>query len=153
MNKSKFAALLGIAVTSLVVSSAQADDAKILHGTACTASSPSAAVYFTTDSAYTTTSSAFVFCPVIKDNTTTTAGLADLEVSVSNASGSMYCTAFSLDRYGNTLDSSTVYAANGSDKVINFGSAINVSDSRGGYSVFCYLGAGDRLHSIYSLEQ
>src|SRR5690606_2286532 len=118
----------------------------------CQPSGSAAAVYFTTQGAYTTTSTAFVFCPVTKDNTVSTAGLDDLEVSVSNTSGTMYCQAFSLDRYGSGLDSKIVYPASGSNKIINFGADINVSDSRGSYTIFCYLGAGDRIHSIYSLE-
>jgi hypothetical protein len=90
-----------------------------------------------------------VVCPIVRDNASNATGLADLEVAVTDATGTLACDAIAADRAGNLLKVTTKTTPGTGAQVIDFGTALNVSADRGHYSIICRLPANARIHSIF----
>jgi hypothetical protein len=100
-----------------------------------------------------------VTCSLFRDNTTNTNGMQDLEINISNLGASDYtatvmCTAFSYDRRGafkKSIQKSATISGSGA-VTLDWGSSINLSVSKGFYSIFCVLPPNFAIHSIYYQE-
>lgn len=95
-------------------------------------------------------------CPIVRDNTTNTTGLDDLDVYGLNqndpGTDTFSCTAYAKTAGGNTDDSYTVSTTTLGTVSFSFGTNINVSSSGGNYVVVCTAGALDYLYSYVSSE-
>jgi len=96
-----------------------------------------------------------ILCTLFRDNTTNLTGMQDLEMSISDPStspGGFSCNAFSLDRKGvikknvNRVNSVT------GESVLDWGSSVNISVSKGYYAIHCTIPNGATIHSLYYLE-
>jgi hypothetical protein len=92
---------------------------------------------------------AAVVCAIVRDNTSNTNGLRDAEVAVTDATGTMTCSAVAVDRAGNLLKSVGLTIPGTGSRIIDFGSSLNLSVSRGHYQVTCNLPNNARIHSVY----
>ena len=90
-----------------------------------------------------------VVCPIVRDNTSNTTGLRDAEVAVTDATGTMSCSAVSVDRAGTILKSVGVTIPGTGSRIIDFGSSMNLGVSRGHYQVTCSVPNGGKIHSVY----
>jgi hypothetical protein len=97
-----------------------------------------------------------IICTLFRDNTTNTNGLQDLELSITVPSGlgagDFTCDALSLDRYGMTKK--IVPRANSvvGNTVLDWGSSVNLSVSKGSYSLRCTVPNGGWIRSLWYLE-
>ena len=96
-----------------------------------------------------------VICSLFRDNTTNTNGMQDLEVSVTDPSpapGGVICEASSWDRNGLIKKKASRSNTVTGNQVLDWGGSVNVSVSRGFYSMRCTLPAGATLRSIFYTE-
>jgi hypothetical protein len=100
----------------------------------------------------TTTATVSVVCPFVRDNASNATGLADLEVAVTDPTGTLACDAISVDRAGNFVKIMTKATPGTGAQVIDFGTIINASADRGHYSIICRLPANARIHSLFYAE-
>ncbi len=90
----------------------------------------------------------YVDCPVPRANGYSSGTIADLEVSVTDPSGDMWCTAINRNRYGDTVGSETVYSSGTGNRILDFGS-VSGTAYEGYITVFCVLPMnGGRVNSI-----
>jgi hypothetical protein len=90
----------------------------------------------------------FLDCPITRDNTTNTNGLAGLSVQVSNdPSGQILCYANSVDKMGNTVLSVSRSNTPGGT-VLSWGSSLNSSANQGNYLIECQFPSGARVNQI-----
>ena len=106
-----------------------------------------------------------IACPMVRQLPLSTDGLSDLEVrfmvnavfqTTPPVVRTVECTAYTMRSDGSYLDSSqkqmVVNNSFTGTTVMDFGSDINKSSSKGTYAVFCYMPIGVVLHSIYHSE-
>lgn len=90
----------------------------------------------------------YIDCPVPRANGYSSGTIADLEVSVTDTDGGMWCTAINRNRFGDTVASETVYSTGTGDRVLDFGSVAGTA-YEGYITVFCVLPkSGGKIHSI-----
>jgi len=99
------------------------------------------------DPAIATGSSRYIVCPLNRFNVTNTNGIRNIEVTVNNRSGAMWCGVASQDRFGGYIRSITRTPAPGR-QILSWGDSVNASVAYGSYSVFCVLGRGDGIYTI-----
>jgi len=89
-----------------------------------------------------------VLCPLVRDNTSNTNGLSDIDVRVNNVTASTYvgCTAYSIDSSGSTVDWSL--ASTTTAGIQWLGMVIDDSADNGTYSVLCEMDAGDSVFNV-----
>lgn len=91
---------------------------------------------------------AYVDCPVPRANGFSSGTIADLEVSVTDTSGDMWCSVANMDRYGSAVATETVYSSGTGNRTLDFGSVAG-STYEGYINVFCVLPKnGGRVNSI-----
>jgi hypothetical protein len=90
-----------------------------------------------------------VICPIVRDDATNQDGLVDLEIAVSDPTGTLSCDAVAVGRTGNILKSTTKNTPGTGARVIDFGTALNVSEDRGHYAIICRVPSKASIHSIY----
>ena len=91
----------------------------------------------------------YIDCPVPRANGYTSGNVLDLEVSVTDTSGNMWCSAHVRDRYGNISGSETVYSSGTGDRILDFGSLPGGAPYEGFVNIFCVLPkSGGAIHSI-----
>ncbi len=93
-----------------------------------------------------------VVCPIVRDNASNATGLVDLEVAVTDATGTLSCEAIAVGRTGNLLKISPKTILGPGNQILDFGNTLNVSEDRGHYSVVCHLPANAQIHSIFYAE-
>jgi hypothetical protein len=96
-----------------------------------------------------------VICSLFRDNTTNTNGMQDLEIAIRDpnpTAGVLACTAFSYDRNGVIKKSLEKRPTTVGNVIIDWGSAINVSVSRGYYTIRCMLPVNAIVRSIFYTE-
>jgi hypothetical protein len=96
-----------------------------------------------------------VVCNLFRDNTTNTTGMQALELSITDPStgpGGFICDAISLDHYGNTKKIVNRVNTAVGNSVLNWGSNVNVSVSKGFYALHCTVPNGGWIRSIYYQE-
>lgn len=90
----------------------------------------------------------YIDCPVPRANGYSSGTISDLEVSVTDTDGSMWCTVINRDRFGDTVASETVNSTGTGDRVLDFGGVAG-SAYEGYITVFCVLPrSGGKVHSI-----
>lgn len=90
-----------------------------------------------------------IVCSLMRDTVSNTNGLRDLEVAVTDPTGSFSCDAVSEDRNGEPVKVVHRSISGTGNKVLDWSSSLNVSVNRGHYSVSCFLPDKASLHSIY----
>lgn len=91
---------------------------------------------------------AYVDCPVPRANGNTSGTIRDLEVSITDSEGNMWCTAVNYDRFGTSVASETVYSSGTGNRILDFGTVAG-SSYEGYISVFCVIPKnGGRINSI-----
>ena len=95
------------------------------------------------------TDSVSVTCPILRDNTTNTTGLADVELQVAVSSGSMTCTAGAYDAsaFGTIKTVVKTTTATGNSK-LDWGAALNKSSSVGTYAIDCDVPPFGQIYSL-----
>lgn len=99
-----------------------------------------------------------VVCGLFRDNTTNTNGMQDLEVNITNLGATAFtvtCTAYSYERKGGMWKKSVPRSATvgvGTGVTLDWGSSVNISVSKGFYTVYCELPIDFAIHSIYYQE-
>jgi hypothetical protein len=98
-----------------------------------------------------------ILCTLFRDNTTNTNGMQDLEVAVKidpGFPGTITCDAATYDRNGNPVKvvRRTTSTANANGVVLDWGSSLNLSVSKGHYVVRCTLPDQALIRSIFYLE-
>jgi hypothetical protein len=92
-----------------------------------------------------------VTCPIVRDNTTNIAGLADIELGFSNDHGTFSCTAVSSSPTGSVVlqvaRSSTAF--NGR---LDWNAALNSSVNKGTYAIRCTVNSFSYIRSYYADE-
>lgn len=147
-----------VAVCALALSASTAHaDGKILGPTACKPYGINPSVDLTYGFSHVTNNTGAqvsIVCALVRDTSTNTNGLQDLEVSITDPTGgSMVCNAFSVGRNGATLSQLRKNAGTSTaPQIIDFGSALNASASRGHYAVVCEVPNGGKIHSIFYEE-
>jgi len=95
------------------------------------------------------TDSVTVTCPILRDNTVNTTGLADVELQVAVSSGSMTCTAGAYDASGfgaiKTVAKTTTSTGNSK---LDWGASVNKSVSIGTYAVDCTVPPFGQIYSL-----
>lgn len=92
-------------------------------------------------------------CSLIRDNTTNTNGLSDLEVRLlKSGSESQTCTAYVHDKFGNLLKAVPRTATGTGAKTLDWEAKVDTSSDSAYYSVRCDLNANTTLGSIYWKE-
>jgi hypothetical protein len=97
-----------------------------------------------------------VICSLFRDNTTNTNGMQDLEITVRNdgdVANVATCTAVSYNRQGSPLKMAS-RTTNGTsvEQTLDFGGSLNLSVSRGHYSIFCQMPNLFSVHNIFYTE-
>jgi hypothetical protein len=141
--------LLGATLAMFFSSSlALANDVKLYSGSSCHSGGGE-----TYDNTYgSVDDSGTFYCPIIRDNTTNTNGLADVDVYVHNAvadgvNSGLSCTVLSFTNYGSLNDYNYVFAMNAGDRTLDFNTTVSVSvNGSGSYTMICNLSDGDRLY-------
>jgi hypothetical protein len=96
-----------------------------------------------------------VICALFRDNTSNTNGMQDLELSITDPSsgpGGFSCDAISLDHKGLIKKIVTRKNTVVGDSVLNWGSTLNVSVSKGSYAIHCSMPNGAWIRSMYYVE-
>jgi hypothetical protein len=94
-----------------------------------------------------------VLCSLFRDNTSNSNGMQDLELSVKDpTSGSVICDAQSLDRKGVIKKQVRKQTSVTGESVLDWGSGVNVSVSKGFYVIRCTIPNGATIRSIYYVE-
>jgi hypothetical protein len=122
-----------------------AADAKIYHGNSCVAEyahpgfTPSTqGLSFDSDSTGVALPD-YVHCPIVRDNTGNTNGLAAANVRVNLiTSGLVWCALYSRDADGDLVDSAAVATNTLGESTLTFGS-LNTSVGGGTFSISCWL--------------
>jgi hypothetical protein len=96
-----------------------------------------------------------VVCSIVRDDTTTTTGLSDLEMTVTAPAGggNFDCTALSEDRNGSPLIAVHRTTSRAGTQVLDWGAAVSVSASKGYYIVNCDVPANGIIHSLFHNER
>jgi hypothetical protein len=94
-----------------------------------------------------------VVCGIVRDNTTNTNGLSDLEMSVTDpTTGSFFCDAISADRTGNLLKVVRRTSTRMGVQTLDWGASLNVSSSKGHYAITCTVPANGIIHNVFANE-
>ena len=95
------------------------------------------------------TDSVTVTCPILRDNTTNTTGLADVELQVAVSSGSMTCTAGAYDAsaFGTVKTVAKTTTGTGNSK-LDWGTALNKSSSVGTFAIDCTVPPFGQIYSL-----
>jgi hypothetical protein len=94
-----------------------------------------------------------IVCTLFRDNTSNSNGMQDLEMSVFDpTTGSIFCDAMSLDRKGIQKKISRRQTSVTGESVLDWGGSVNVSVSKGFYSIRCQVPNGGAIRSIYYVE-
>jgi hypothetical protein len=95
-----------------------------------------------------------VVCSLVRDNTTNTNGLSDLEMVVTAPAGggNFDCTALAEDRNGNPVLAVHRMTSRSGAQVLDWGGSITVSASKGYYIINCDTPAGGVIHSVFHNE-
>ena len=95
-----------------------------------------------------------VVCALVRDNTTNTNGLSDLEMVVTAPAGggNFDCTALAEDRNGNPVIAVHRTTTSAGTKVLDWGGSITVSASKGYYIVSCDVPANGIIRSVFHNE-
>jgi hypothetical protein len=139
MRRTLVRGLFLVAVVWIPSDSLGAADAKTHSGTECVARDGDAQSFLTYFDGIAenedTASVHTVVCPFTRDNTGSTTGFNDFEVRVRHyGSINFNCTVWSRNSGNGEVDSATDAATvSGDNRLIDFGSAINVSSSKGVY--------------------
>lgn len=94
-----------------------------------------------------------IVCTLFRDNTSNTNGMQDLEMAVFDPlGGNIFCDASSFDR--KAVNKRTVRRTSSvvGESILDWGSSINVSVSKGYYAIRCTVPNGGALRSIYYVE-
>jgi hypothetical protein len=78
--------------------------------------------------------------------------MQDLEMSINNPGGTVTCDAFTTDRRGEQLKVVRRVTSNIGEVVLDWGSSLNLSTSKGTYAIFCSIPNGATIHSIFYVE-
>lgn len=126
-------------------------DDKSLNGTACTAQFPDVDDWsahpqeFENDAA----SSQDAVCPIERDLPGTTP-FQDIEIHVENGvSQTFSCTAYAITKFGAVDDSSNQSTTTSGTQTLDFGTAINVTSSRGSAAILCTVPTGADIFAYY----
>ena len=87
----------------------------------------------------------FVVCPLVRVNGSGT--LTDIEVTIDDTTGDMWCTVGVTSRYSTNATYETLYGSGVGDQVLDFG-AVAGSQYEGNYYVFCTLPPASKVTSI-----
>lgn len=91
----------------------------------------------------------YVECAVPRANGYSTGTVADLEVSVTDTYGGMWCSAQVRNRYGDVIGSETVTSTGTGKRILDFGSVPGGAPYEGYLSVFCVVPKNSgAIHSI-----
>lgn len=91
----------------------------------------------------------YINCPVPRANGYSSGNVLDLEVSVTDTNGNMWCSAQVRDRYGNVTGSETAYSSGTGNRILDFGSVPGGAPYEGFVDLFCVLPMdGGAIHSI-----
>jgi hypothetical protein len=91
----------------------------------------------------------YIHCPVPRANGYSSGSVADLEVSVTDTDGNMWCSAYVRNRYGAVIGSETVNSSGTGNRILDFGSVAGGAPYEGYLDIFCVLPRnGGALHSI-----
>jgi hypothetical protein len=95
-----------------------------------------------------------VVCALVRDNTTNTNGLQDLEMSVTAPAGggNFDCTLLSEDRQGNPVLAVHRTTTRPGAQVLDWAGSITVSTSKGYYILNCDVPNNGTIHSIFHNE-
>jgi hypothetical protein len=96
-----------------------------------------------------------IVCSLFRDNTSNTNGMQALEMAIhdpSAAPGGFICDAVSQDRVGNATKVVRRTNTGVGNRILSWGSSVNVSVSRGHYAIRCTVPNGGTIRSIYYLE-
>ena len=94
-----------------------------------------------------------VICGVVRDNTTNTNGISDLEMAVSDpTTGSFFCDAISADRNGNLLKVVRRTSTHSGPQILDWGNTLNVGGNKGHYAITCTVPANGVIHSVFVNE-
>jgi hypothetical protein len=90
----------------------------------------------------------YMWCPIDRANGSNSSGATDLEVSVYDPTGEMWCQATSYNRYGNSTAVTEMRSVNSAGhRIIDFGS-LPGGYYEGYYAVFCVVPSNGRISSI-----
>lgn len=90
----------------------------------------------------------YIWCPIDRANGSNSSGATDLEISVNDPTGDMWCQATSYNRYGNNIAVTEMRSVSGTGRrIIDFGS-LPSGYYEGYYAVFCVLPSGGSITSI-----
>ncbi len=90
-----------------------------------------------------------VVCPLVRNTTFNSTGLRDLEIAITDSTGTASCDVAAVDRAGNLLQIITRVTPGTGHRIIDFGWALTTSVDRGHFQVICRLPPNARIHSIY----
>ncbi len=91
----------------------------------------------------------YIDCPIDRTNGYSSGSISDLEISVTDTDGDMWCTAIVRDRYGEMVGSKTVNSSGTGKRVLDFGAVPGGAPYEGFANVFCVLPKqGGAIHSI-----
>jgi hypothetical protein len=94
-----------------------------------------------------------VMCGLLRDNTTNTNGISDLEMSVSDpTTGSFFCDAVSADRNGNLLKVVRRTSTKSGAQILDWGASLNLSASKGHYAITCTVPNNGVIHNVFVNE-
>jgi hypothetical protein len=131
-------------------------DGKIAGPTACQLGASTAGArlsYNTSGVTNVSTVNVNVVCTLVRDNTTNTNGLSDLEMVVTApAAGNFDCTALAEDRGGNPVLAVHRMSDRTGTQVLDWGASITVSASKGYYVVNCDVPVNGVIRSIFHNE-
>lgn len=90
----------------------------------------------------------YMWCPIDRANGANSSGATDLEISVIDPTGDMWCQATSYNRYGTSNAVTEMRSVSGSgNRIIDFGS-LPGGFYEGYYAVFCVVPTGGSITSI-----
>jgi hypothetical protein len=131
-------------------------DGKIAGPTACQLGAATAGarlLYNTSGVTNASTVNVNVVCTLVRDNTTNTNGLADLEMVVTApGAGNFDCTALAEDRNGSPVLAVHRMSNRAGTQVLDWGSSITVSASKGYYVINCDVPVNGVIRSIFHNE-
>jgi hypothetical protein len=148
--------LLAAAAVVALPGRSQGLDGKIAGPTACQLGAATAGARLQYNTSGVTNVSAVnvnVVCALVRDNTTNTNGLSDLEMVVTApAAGNFDCVAIAEDRNGSPLIVVHRTTSGPGNHVLDWGGSITVSGSKGYYVVNCDVPVNGIIRSIFHNE-